>query len=77
MGKKTQPRLIIKLTLPAEFTALCEAHNIDSVGLIKGFITDTTGLTTYPRDGYISNGEQARIKARAYFDEVHFMYRRT
>jgi hypothetical protein len=76
MGRKAKPRLILTITLPAEFIALCEAHNIDSQGLIKGFIADTAGLIAFNRHGYYSNGAQARIKARAYFEEVYFMYER-
>ena len=68
----------IKLQLPEEFIILCANHGVAPETVLRGFIADLCGLTSYaldPRsDGYASNGSDERDLAYAYYERVGYPY---
>lgn len=66
----------LTLTLPDEFIALCRDDGVTPEMVLRGFIADLCGVTSYiaePRaDGYSSNGSDERDMARAYYERVGY-----
>lgn len=60
----------IKLPLPDEFLALCEAGETTPEELIKTFIGDLCGFTSWRRDGFHSNGAETRAAAKHYYETL-------
>jgi len=68
----------ITLQLPQEFVDLCAGHGVAPDRVLRGFIADLCGITSYaldPRnDGYASNGSDERALAYDYYDRVGYPY---
>ena len=66
----------ITIDLPPEFVALCAAHGVEPVTVLRGFIADLAGIMNWadsPRaDGYGSNGSDERRYAMEYYERVGY-----
>jgi hypothetical protein len=68
----------VTIDLPEEFLELCDFDRTDPAMVLRGFIGDLCGITSWqlePRvDGYNSNGSDEREFAKAYYDRVGYPY---
>lgn len=63
----------IRIQLPEEFISLCDAGGVSPEAVLKSFIGDVCGFTAWRKDGFYSNGAEARISARQYLDQTDFV----
>ncbi len=66
----------LSLELPAEFVGMCRKDGVEPETVLRGFIADVAGITSWvsnPRsDGYVSNGSDERGLAMEYYERVGY-----